>query len=242
MQRRGWDDDRSILQRCLDALTPDLSRYGGIPKTRKSHTKLRKANEHAWSSGMIHVCDNQRMVCCCLCCGTCIQHGHNQDLMNNTGCCVPCVQACLCGLHCCEMTRARREMRVRLDIKGAWAVDCCLVCACPCLTVCQETRELEIRTKQVWHPIWGFRVKTRYNSSFLFSGQAPLLHDICCGEERLTTVVPFKTPFLKSFPYGRFADDEEELLPLELLRARTGSLPPEPQTETTRPTQENNME
>ncbi|EKX52902.1 hypothetical protein GUITHDRAFT_101352 [Guillardia theta CCMP2712] len=191
MQRRGWDDDRSILQRCLDALTPDLSRYGGIPKT-KSHTKLRKANEHAWSSGMIHVCDNQRM-----------------------GCCVPCVQACLCGLHCCEMTRARREMRVRLDIKGAWAVDCCLVCACPCLTVCQETRELEIRTKQVWHPIWGFRVKTRYNSSFLFSGQAPLLHDICCGEERLTTVVPFKTPFLKSFPYGRFADDEEELLPLE---------------------------
>lgn len=45
------------------------------------------------------------------------QHGHNQDLVDNTGCLCPCIMACIPAVHCCELTRARRNMRVRMGIK-----------------------------------------------------------------------------------------------------------------------------
>jgi len=49
---------------------------------------------------------------------TCVhQHGHNQDLVDNTGCLCPCIMACIPVVHCCELTRARRNMRVRMGIK-----------------------------------------------------------------------------------------------------------------------------
>lgn len=93
-------------------------------------------------------------VICCLLGGTCVQHGHNQDLMDTTGCLIPCLQACICGssrrslsfsqatfsigvphishggkltlgvtVPCCcfELTRSRRDLRVRTGIKVSCA-------------------------------------------------------------------------------------------------------------------------
>jgi hypothetical protein len=97
------------------------------------------------------------MLYCCLACGTCIQvlaclcahfcpkqqakaktdgiflfgreqHGHNQDLVDNSGCCCPCIAACVPVLHCCELTRARRNMRVRMGIKVRIRMR---ACTCP---------------------------------------------------------------------------------------------------------------
>lgn len=48
-----------------------------------------------------------------------------------------------------------------------------------------------MRTKKVWHPIWGFRTYEDYHTSIYFSGKDPLMREICCGEERLNSTVPF---------------------------------------------------
>jgi hypothetical protein len=85
--------------------------------------------------------------------------------MDNTGCCIPCMEACVLGCCCWELHRTRKDLRTRLGIKGVWSaprprprsrlhlhfaqpahctpgrfIDLCLVCLCPCLTTCQETR------------------------------------------------------------------------------------------------------
>ena len=194
-KKRSWDDDAGFLTRLFDYVLPDWEEWGVDKRNRKSRTTLRKLNENAWSSGLIHVRDNTYMIYCCCACGTCVQHGHNQDLVDQTGCCCPCMAACIPCVHCCEMARARRNMRVRMGIKGRWYVDCCLALFCPWLTVCQETRELEMRTGQVWHPLWGFRVKTPLHTSIFWRGKDPLVPEILFGENRLTGTLPFHTEY-----------------------------------------------
>ena len=45
----------------------------GAAGRRKSQIVLRKLNENAWSSGIVHVWDSRYMIMCCVCCGTCVQ-------------------------------------------------------------------------------------------------------------------------------------------------------------------------
>jgi hypothetical protein len=49
-----------------------------------------------------------------------------------------------------------------------------------------------MRLKQKWHPIWGYRERTKYHTSLVRGGKHPFVHDICCGEDNFTDTVPFR--------------------------------------------------
>lgn len=49
-----------------------------------------------------------------------------------------------------------------------------------------------MRFKQKWHPIWGFRERTKYHTSLIRGGKHPFMLDICCGEDTFQDNIPFR--------------------------------------------------
>ena len=76
--------------------------------------RLTNIDVPAWSTSLFSCLDNLSMVLCGLTgIGICIMHGHNQDAMTSSGCCISC---CIGALTLGECGRQRRHLRKRLSM------------------------------------------------------------------------------------------------------------------------------
>jgi hypothetical protein len=105
---------------------------------------------------------------------------HISAALTGGGCCFSC---CTCCLTCNECGRQRRYMRKRFNMPGGdyyldgWPGDCCEATCMTPLTVLQEAREVEIRTRRRWDYVRGFR------------GVGEDIGVAICGEETLENVL-----------------------------------------------------
>mmetsp|Transcript_43652 Transcript_43652/g.102641 ORF Transcript_43652/g.102641 Transcript_43652/m.102641 type:complete len:243 (+) Transcript_43652:198-926(+) len=135
----------------------------------------------AWSSSLLHCCDNPDMVLCALTgVGIFAIHGHTQDALYNGGCFFTCWTGAITWGEC---GRQRRYLRKRLQMSGGeycfkgCVGDCTETICCLPFTVCQEAREIEIRSRRKWHWLRGFR------------GVGEPLSVALCGDETLEYVL-----------------------------------------------------
>jgi len=95
-------------------------------------------------------------------------------------------------------------MRKRLHMRGGeycckgWVGDCAETCLCLPFTVCQEARELEIRTGRRWHWLRGFR------------GIGETLSTACFGEETLERVCVEYSEEVRDILKAGMPDDDDD--------------------------------